>query len=630
MRDLGSCRLLDGSRRVFGAALLLLGMLGVTHCGSDDSSSGDSTGDDSGGGAGADSGTGSANGTGGGDAVGGAEGSGGKDATGGASQGVGGEAGGGQGGESSGGQGGEASGGSGGEATGGSGGEGTGGESGDPCSAGCPASYWDVDGNPLTGACGCEYSCTKVSDSEDPIDPGLADDNCDGGDGLVEQCVYVSASFGDDSSSGTRQEPKKTIAGGIAAAVTNGVPAVCVSGEIYSEVVSVVSGISLYGGFDQNDPDFKFRRSLSAQTTVTAVGTVFVANGINQETHIEGFTIQANASGSLGASVYGVRLLGGSAPLVVRYNDIHVADAPNGTPGSHGSGPATAVAPSANAGLASGDGGPTPGCLQPGGKGGDGGVDPTHLDGWKGDDGNAGAPGGPGGAGAASCGAAGDGTPGQPGPDGPPTNPGYGGASLGKIVAGFYEPAHGGDGGLGNPGKGGGGGGGGGAGRDMFPACSADRGGGGGSGGCGGLGGAFGGRGGGGGGSFGVFASSGTVVVTHNTIATGKGGDGGVGGNGGNGQLGSLGGGYGIGAGDGGNGAEGGDGGNGSPGGPGGGGGGGPSACLARSAAVSSTFNSNTCTTGLPGFGKGGGTNSAGAVAVSGANGVAAANIQIN
>src|SRR5690242_2311875 len=58
----------------------------------------------------------------------------------------------------------------------------------DPCAAGCPADTWDIDANPLTGTCGCEYSCVFVA-ANDPIDPAFTDDNCDGGDGMVEQCV---------------------------------------------------------------------------------------------------------------------------------------------------------------------------------------------------------------------------------------------------------------------------------------------------------------------------------------------------------------------------------------------------------------------------------------------------------
>ena len=82
------------------------------------------------------------------------------------------------------------------------------------CGATCPAGTWDLDGNPATGVCGCEYSCNKVSDA-DPIDPSFADDNCDGTDGVVAQCVLVSATLGSIAGAGTREQPIVTIARGI-------------------------------------------------------------------------------------------------------------------------------------------------------------------------------------------------------------------------------------------------------------------------------------------------------------------------------------------------------------------------------------------------------------------------------
>src|SRR5436190_2153926 len=79
------------------------------------------------------------------------------------------------------------------------------------CAATCPAGTWDLDKNPATGVCGCEYTCTKVSDA-DPIDPSFTDDNCDGSDGVVAQCVYVSATLGSVAGPGTRERPFSTIA----------------------------------------------------------------------------------------------------------------------------------------------------------------------------------------------------------------------------------------------------------------------------------------------------------------------------------------------------------------------------------------------------------------------------------
>jgi len=205
------------------------------------------------------------------------------------------------------------------------------------CAMGCPTNTWDVDSNPLTGVCGCEYKCVQSSPNMDPIDPNYTDDNCDGTDGIAEQCIYVSASQGDDNAgSGHRDAPVKTIAKAIQVAKANAVPSVCLSGEVYNEAVTIVSGISIYGGFDQNDPDFKFRRKAGVVSTVAAPGVVFNVPQIDADTHIEGITIQASALAMAGGSTYGVLLGGGLGKLYVRWNVMTIGAGQDGVPGSAG------------------------------------------------------------------------------------------------------------------------------------------------------------------------------------------------------------------------------------------------------------------------------------------------------
>ncbi len=213
--------------------------------------------------------------------------------------------------------------------------------------------HTDLDGNPLTGECGCEYACTPTAAEERArirSTPSSWMTTRDGGDGLVEQCIYVSASTGDDASSGTRNAPVETIAKAIQVAQAARVPAVCLSGELYQEAVTVVSGISIYGGFDHANADFKFRRTSSVTTTVRATGTVFHAPSIAQPTHIEGISIEALSPSSAGASTYGVRLGGGTADLFVRFNQINVEEGRAGAAGTNGAAHAAGTATSGNAG----------------------------------------------------------------------------------------------------------------------------------------------------------------------------------------------------------------------------------------------------------------------------------------
>jgi hypothetical protein len=473
----------------------------------------------------------------------------------------------------------------------------------------------------LTGKGGCEYKCPVLPILQsDPIDDKFEDANCDGSDGVVEGCVYVSASTGSDddaSANGTRFKPYATIGKAIQAAAANNIPGVCVSGEIYNEQVTLVSGVSLYGGFDHLDNEFAFRRKEGITTTIRAKGTVIIAPKIDVETHVEGLTIIADKNSETpGESTYGIRLLGGAGRLWVRWNDITVGDGNDGIDGE-----SPAQAPKASDGVTgqegcdacsgNGTGAPPPVCEIPGGKGGDGGY--KEASGTKGGDGSSGAVGGGGGK-AVSCISSGDGgktggnatTPGENG------GPGGPGANLGTLSEQFYTPASGKDGVKGGNGaSGGGGGGGGGSEKFLGLFCNPDKGGGGGSGGCGGLGGLPGKGGMGGGGSFGIFVVGGQVDVDKNQITVGKGGKGGKGGNGATGQQGGNGGSGGPGKDNSGAGGPGGSGSPGGSGGPGGGGGGGPSACVAHAAGVNIT-GKGFCTSGTPGFGGPGGTNSAG------------------
>jgi hypothetical protein len=505
----------------------------------------------------------------------------------------------------------------------------------------CDEGTKDLDGSLLTGKGGCEYKCPVFpAKTDDPIDDKFLDENCDGSDGVVEGCVFVSTSIGSDddaAADGTRFKPYASIAKAIQVAATNKIPGVCVSGEIYNEQVTMVSGVSLYGGFDHKDSEFIFRRKADVTTTIRAKGTVILAPKIDADTHIEGLTLIADApdESEEDGSVYGIRLGGGSAKLWIRSNNITVAAGRKGKDGENASPPASLTATGGVDGTDgkekddnSGKGGPAPVCEIPGGKGGDGGKDTSA-----GTDGSDSPDGTPGGKGASANGctpALGDpgkkGDDGQPGADGGQGEPGQGGLKLGTADQEkfLYTPAHGGDGKVGKNGKGGGGGGGGGGGSGAGLCFGAwDKGGGGGSGGCGGLGGAFGRGGRGGGGSFGVFVSSGKAEVDRNKIKTGNGGDGGKGGDGNIGQSGGPPSNGGKHSDDSGPGGKGGKGGKGGTGGPGGGGGGGPSACVGFdfNKANVNISTDGSCSTGAPGLGGQGGTNPEGAKANAGENG---------
>jgi len=465
--------------------------------------------------------------------------------------------------------------------------------------------------------------CEPPSTTDTP-DGDFIDANCDGIDGDIDGGIFVSRDSGTDT--GTcglvYTDPCATISQGLLRSIAEGRNYVYVqaSGGDYNEVIGMVVGKHIYGGFDANwqrddhsipahrvtivgDFDSTANGGDNQYLTVRAHGWNLGIATTLADVVIEGPTaVGADASG--GRSSYAIHVA--SANLNLERVTILGG---NGAVGATG----TTGLPAVNVGWTSSmDGNPggasdeyttscdidshgaggargTNSCAgrdPDGGRGGDGGTmdnactcafgvcacieeqcDATAGDGGNNADywyGTLGIGGG-GGSGGGSCGAAGVGQPGriQNGTAGVAASGG------GFLDTEYWYARHGGDGGVGENGGGGGGGGGSGGCDDGIDSYGAG-GGGGGAGGCAANSGGGGGS--GGGGSFGIFAYNATVTATGCTINRGSGATGGQGGPGGHGQQGGPGGNGGTTTNDS---APGGDGGDGAHGGHGGGGGGG-------------------------------------------------------
>jgi hypothetical protein len=489
----------------------------------------------------------------------------------------------------------------------------------------CPEGYFTPDGDPAN--CVKTEGCT-VTDANDPIDPEFKDENCDGSDGVLSKCVFVTKDGIDDPSGGARNTPFKTIAYATLRAKERG-KNVCVAGGETFPAVAMESGVSLYGGFNPRASGFPFKREKGSVSTLSAKGSVVTATVIDVDTHLEGFTINAAVpdGAAAGSGVYGIRLGGGKATLFVRYNTIKTAPGAAGNDGANGDGGATGE--NGDVGLpgcacntegTNGKGGDIKISLcgggLPSGKGGKGGYDTAS--GEKGGDGSgAGSTGGTGGAPVCTL-VGGKNNPGNAG--GKSTADGAAGTDGAAAVAkgtlgtdALFTSAQGADGTSGAPGNAGAGGGGGGGGEGGTITCWAtkDMGGGGGSGGTGGCAGTGGKAGQGGGASFGIVARAGRLTAAGNSFDVGAGGAGGKGGTGGDGGPGGVGGAGGAGNDNGGAGGKGGDGTKGGNGGGAAGGPGGPSACFAVTKEVVFTDGptpANTCKMGGGGLGGAGGT----------------------
>jgi hypothetical protein len=474
---------------------------------------------------------------------------------------------------------------------------------------------------PAPAACECQITSTTDAPEYTGANAGFVDQNCDGIDGTVAHAIFVSPS-GSDGNAGTMDHPKQTITAAITAAQSAGKDVYADMGT-YNETVTLVSGVSLYGGYDSTN---KWQRAIGNESHIQSGENVgLVGNSLDLATTVQFFTITsaAGASGT-GESSTGVEILSSPGPVLLQGCTV--------APGAGGSGiaPVAATVPQ-NGNPGNGQNGGTSSCGAAGGPGGAAVTGPTGGNsGIQGSGPSGGGPGGGGGAGTGCCdpfGSAGNGTGGSPGGNG---NNGSdtttAAAQIGTLQSsGSYVPASGAGGTSGTAASGGGGGGSGGAAAACSSSlgCAADcefdtcnnftsaYGGGGGAGGCGGGGGN---GGGGGGGSFGVVAVGSTLTIDQCTIDAATGGAataGGAGAGGGTAGGGTGGGTAGTDCGTGGSGGNGGVGGNG---GNGSGGTGGPSICVYYSGTVSPTYTSNTCSRAGGGAagGSGGGTAPAG------------------
>jgi len=446
------------------------------------------------------------------------------------------------------------------------------------CAAVCNAGFVDLD---RMAANGCE--CNSMA--ADAPDLEFQDTNCDGIDGDASQAIFVSPR-GDDNNPGTMMAPMRTIrAAFTAAAAARPVRAVYAAAGNYAESVDFVSGVSLYGGYDDTR---MWARSRDGITLLSVPSTGAVAARLGQPVEVQLVTIQAADATSPGQSSYGLRVIQGSAAFTLRGSNVSAGAGAAGRDGTAGNNGAAGGNGATALGRTAGGGGSSS-CGANGGNGGTGVVGRTN-----GLSGNAGATvagvlggaGGGGGTRGGGCCGSGNGTA---APDNARTGTGGQGGvngtaadALGTVASssGFYTPATGTAGTAGAAGSGGGGGGSGGGDANGCPFCDDGTSGGGGGGGAGGCGGGAGGAGTSGGGSFAVVVVSSQVEIVGSRLTTSRGGNGGRGGAGGGG---GASGGFGNGAGGtrtAGAGTRGREGGPGGIGGAGGGGSGGPAICV--------------------------------------------------
>ena len=411
-------------------------------------------------------------------------------------------------------------------------------------------------------------------------------------DFLALKEVYVSTRSKGVNAAGTRGDPLPTISAGINASVGAGTPypPVYVATGTYKDNISLASGVSVCGGYD--DASWEL---VAGVRSVVALGKAAVyGEDITDTTRITNIDFRRGDATAPSANSVALHLVSCGEQLQFEGCRFEACDGADGAKGGDGDDGARG----SNGGFASdvtgGAGGA--GC-NAGGTGGNG----AWMIGGNGEAGEGPNPGGGGGGTIVvivvttrDAQDGGNGGSGSPGPHG------LGGSSAGTATRDEWLPSSGANGTAGTCGSGGGGGGG--AASYLGPGGGGGGGGGGGHGGGGGLGGR------GGGSSLAVYLFESKPVFTNCEFVAGVGGTGSSGGNGGSGGSGgdsgfgdiSWGGEFG---------AKGGKGGRGGDGGGGQGGPGGLSYCVYRAGSVSSgvTIIGGVFTVGTAGDGGPGG-----------------------
>jgi len=547
----------------------------------------------------------------------------------------------------------------------------------DPCSI-MTALGTQCAGTATCGGTAGWGTCQPPATTDTP-DAMYKDDNCDGIDGEYTKGIFVAGGGTNTATCGlTHGTPCQTISFGVVRAVQASRPNVYVQAGTYNEVIVLLNGVSVWGGYDFQWQRGPYSNNANKVTVNGAQDTTTGGDGEYMTVRAHDLIVPATIAdmilvGPTAQGTAGTSGLDGRSSYVVHAKAAGVAltrvqiTAGSGAPGATGTAGTDAVLVDAqsfmNGGTggngdefttvcnssSAGGGGPagTNSCgsspssrLMTGGAGGGGGTMDTDCGVFSsnfdarpgGNGGNAaftsGSFGlrGTGGSGTDQCGIATDGNGGMiaNGAGGTASSGGY----LGGPSSQYWYARSGNAGGTGQNGSGGGGGGGGGgcdSGTDAYGA----GGGGGGAGGCAARSGGAGG--GGGGGAFGIVAvGTSTVTVDSCTLVRGVAGTGGTGGTGGRGQSGGamgFGGSFHPGS------TTPGNGGAGAHGGHGGGGGGGQGG---RSVGILTTSDSSvngTCTQsqGTGGMGGGGGASAPSAPAAerdgnNGATGAAGTN----
>lgn len=178
---------------------------------------------------------------------------------------------------------------------------------------------------------GCE--CQLIDDEDQP--DGV-DQNCDGIDGDRSVALFVSKT-GSDLGSGSLDEPLLSLREALtrAAVAASGIRDIYVATGVYSENITLINGVSLYGGYSL---DFKTRDLSQNPTTLLGQNiegelAAVTAEDINVQTRMDGFSIYGANANRAGGNSVAVLIINAGASFTFSNNQVYAG---NGAPGARG------------------------------------------------------------------------------------------------------------------------------------------------------------------------------------------------------------------------------------------------------------------------------------------------------
>ena len=217
------------------------------------------------------------------------------------------------------------------------------------CSYACDSGWVDLGdgGMVVEGGTTCNCHSTATDTDPDKPDTSFQDTNCDGIDGTIADAIFV-ATTGVDTNPGTIMMPVLTLKHALSlAAASRPIKDVYVSMGTYTEAVTLVPGVGIYGGYDSTKG---WSRALTNTTVIQSPSNIGVqGSSLTSPVSLQLLTITSSAALNAGDSSYGILIATSTAGVTVTVDACSVT-AGSGHAGTAGSNGATG----ANGGMGAG------------------------------------------------------------------------------------------------------------------------------------------------------------------------------------------------------------------------------------------------------------------------------------